>query len=234
MNTLQISNSVFGMAITDYFESKKPSEIEVISEDFDDDFIPVEYLFRTYEDWPEIEKIAINRCEGKILEIGSLTGVHAEYLKEKGYDVTCCEMDPIASDFIEKKGYNIIKNDIFLEKPIPIYDYVLIMMNGLGILEKIEMMEDKLNHLLNFLKPGGKIISDSSYLDYLEEHKTDRYFGEFEYQITYKGYISPKFNWLYIDYSKLKEKCKEFNLKCELLAYNEEDHHFLVEISRPI
>ena len=42
----------------------------------DDDVIPTDYLFRSYEEMPDIEKIALSRCKGKILDVGAGSGVH--------------------------------------------------------------------------------------------------------------------------------------------------------------
>nr|WP_311196023.1 hypothetical protein [Antarcticibacterium sp. 1MA-6-2] len=50
---------IFGMAILSYYNDKDETDIVVHSPDFDDDIIPVPYLFRSYKEMPSLEKKAL-------------------------------------------------------------------------------------------------------------------------------------------------------------------------------
>lgn len=45
-----------GKAILDYSKSRKPADIIVHSDLCEDDIIPVEVLFRSYKEMPDLEK----------------------------------------------------------------------------------------------------------------------------------------------------------------------------------
>ena len=45
-----------GAAILEYAEKKRPADIIVSSDICDDDIIPLEVLFRTFNDMPQIEQ----------------------------------------------------------------------------------------------------------------------------------------------------------------------------------
>jgi len=66
-----------GQAILDYHKTKKPFDIVVSSDLCDDDIIPIEVLFRTYNDMPELEKLAIKLCKGQVLDAGAGAGVQS-------------------------------------------------------------------------------------------------------------------------------------------------------------
>ena len=53
-----------GSAIHDYAASKKPADIIVSSDICEDDIIPIEVLFRSLKDMPEIEKKQSNCVRG--------------------------------------------------------------------------------------------------------------------------------------------------------------------------
>jgi hypothetical protein len=56
---------IFGMAIKAYYNEKDTTEIIVHSPDFDDDTIPVDYLFRDYKNMPPLERKALDLSTGR-------------------------------------------------------------------------------------------------------------------------------------------------------------------------
>ena len=59
----------------------------------------------------------------------------------------------------------------------------------------------------------------------------NNYYGEMQYQLSYKGEISETFPWLYIDYNLLEEKLESKGWKVELLQ-QQNDFSYLVKISK--
>ena len=70
MNTTKANPDPMGEAIAAGFSGKKDSVIRVISNITEDDEIPVSYLFRNYDKMPELEKIALENCKGRVLDVG--------------------------------------------------------------------------------------------------------------------------------------------------------------------
>ena len=53
-----------GRAIADYWKTKKADRLRVFSPMFEEDEIPLQTLFRKYEDMPEIERKALDMAKG--------------------------------------------------------------------------------------------------------------------------------------------------------------------------
>lgn len=64
-------NDPMGAAIAEFHKTGKADKLRVFSPDFDEDEIPVELLFRSFEEMPEIEQIALTMAQGKILDVGA-------------------------------------------------------------------------------------------------------------------------------------------------------------------
>ena len=77
------TNDPLGKAITEFSENGFTENIIVRSDLCDDDILPVEYLFRTYDHMPKTEQKALDLSKGSVLEVGGGTGCHASYLKSK-------------------------------------------------------------------------------------------------------------------------------------------------------
>ena len=60
-----------GQAILDYWKTGRAEKIRVFSPMFEEDEMPVEILFRKYEDMPAIERHAMDISRGKILDVGA-------------------------------------------------------------------------------------------------------------------------------------------------------------------
>ena len=54
-----------GKAILEYVKTNKPEDIIVSSEICEDDIIPIEVLFRTLEEMPDLEVCAIDKVKEK-------------------------------------------------------------------------------------------------------------------------------------------------------------------------
>lgn len=87
----------------------------------------------------------------------------------------------------------------------------------------------KLKSLLN---KGGQILTDSSDIIYMFDQEEDGtycvplhfdYYGEVDYQVSYKGEKEAPFAWMYVDYNTLQNVAFSVGLDCELLK---EGKHF--------
>lgn len=63
-----------GAAIIDYLAHGKASKLRVFSSMFDEDEIPVNQLFRTFQEMPSLEQKALQLSTGKILDVGAGSG----------------------------------------------------------------------------------------------------------------------------------------------------------------
>ena len=225
-----------GQAILDFASTGKSKDIIVCSDICDDDVIPSEYLFRSYEQMPNIEKMALDRCTGNILDVGAGAGVHAKYLNEKGLTIDCIDISSLAVDHLKSSGLNAEQLNFF-EVHNKSYDTLLLLMNGLGIAGNLSNLERTLLHAKTILSKNGKIVCDSSDIKYLYEDEdggmwTDlnaAYYGDFKFQMKYEEHVSDWFEWLYVDFENLKSIAEKIGFKVVQLL--EEDDHYLAELS---
>ena len=93
-----------GLAIQTYIKTKKPFDILVHADLCEDDIIPVEVLFRSFEEMPEPEKLALSKCKGKVLDVGAGAGVHSLELMDRGITVTAIDIYLGSVDYMKSIG----------------------------------------------------------------------------------------------------------------------------------
>lgn len=226
-----------GLAISDYAANKVTPDIIVHSDLCDDDVMPVPYLFRLYENMPPIEKKALDMCKGHILDVGAGAGCHTKYLLNKKLSVTAIDTSPGAITYLKTQGIDSIQTD-FLNYNSQQHDTILMLMNGIGIAGSVKHLPAFLTHAKTLLTPNGQILLDSTDISYMyvdDEGGTwmdlaSAYYGEMQFQMTYKNSKSNWFPWLYIDYEKLSEIALSAGFKTELIVSSENDQ-FLAKLT---
>ena len=81
-NLLSPDKDPMGAAITDYFHHQKAGKLRVFSSQFEEDEIPINQLFRSFDEMSEPEKTALQMASGKILDAGAGSGCHTLALQE--------------------------------------------------------------------------------------------------------------------------------------------------------
>lgn len=227
INTLTERKDPMGAAIRDYFRQGKSAQLKVLSSLFDDDEMPVAHLFRSYHEMPPLEQRALNEARGKVLDVGAGAGCHALALQERGFDVTAVDISPLSCETMKERGVaNVECVNIFNQRFQERFDTLLLLMNGTGIAGKLSRLPQLLSRLKQLMNPGAQILIDSSDLRYVYEDEDGvldvdfdgAYYGEVDYQMTYRNIIGKSFDWLYADSVVLAECCRQCGLKCEILA----------------
>lgn len=229
-----------GAAIADYLASGKAGKLRVFSSMFDEDEIPVKQLFRTFQEMPPLERKALQLSEGKILDVGAGSGCHSLALQEMDKQVTAIDISPLSVQAMLQRGVRDVYLKNFFDRSLSgPFDTILLLMNGSGIIGKVENLPAFFNRLKQLLSPGGQLLMDSSDLSYLFEDEDgnldiapeDDYFGEIDFRMQYKSVKGDSFDWLYIDFNTLSLYASQAGLKVEKLA---EGEHFdyLARITR--
>ena len=224
-----------GRIILDYSKDKIERQVTVESEICEDDFITASYLFRTYEEMPKMEQIALEHCSGSILDIGAGSGIHSTYLKEKGFKVKSIDVSPGAVEFMQSQELNAEIQDFY--EVTEQYDTLLMMMNGIGIAGSLKNLERTLLQAKKMLRENGQLLFDSTDIKYLYTDDdgglwidlNTEYYGNFNFRMHYEDQSTDWFEWLYIDFDKLQESANKLDLKVEKLY--EEDNQFLARIT---
>ncbi|MFD2872192.1 class I SAM-dependent methyltransferase [Mucilaginibacter ximonensis] len=218
-------NDVLGQAIYDYWQKQAGSRLWINNKYGPREEMPVETYFRQEDDMPDIEWMALEQCRGKVLDIGAGAGSHALFLQQQGFDVTAIDISPLCIKVMQERGVNkALAGDIY-SFSIGKYDTLLLLMNGIGLAGTIDGLKELLIHLKKLLNTGtgGQILFDSSDIAYLYEGKLPEqgYYGEIEYQYTYKKLKTDWFKWLYIDEHTLQSVAAECGYLMEVLIEDE-------------
>lgn len=218
-----------GAAIMDYHRNGKADVLRVFSSQFEEDEIPVEDLFREYDDMPEFERLALELAEGDILDVGAGSGCHSLALQKMGKHPVAIDISPLSVEVMKERGVNARQINLYDESFAERFDTVLMLMNGTGIIGTLDNMPVFFERMRQLLKPDGSVLIDSSDLRYLFEEEdgslmidlADDYYGLLDYQMQYKDVLGEPFDWLYVDFETLAFYAEENGFTAELLAEGE-------------
>ncbi len=224
-------HDVLGQALESWFQRPRNMRLRVLSDRFDTSHIDVSHFFRTYDEMPEIEKLALNSCQGSILDIGAAAGCHSLELLDQKKMVQPIDISPGAVRVMQVQGLENSRQLDFYEIKNEKYDTLLMLMNGIGISGTLAGLEKTLLQAKNLLRPRGRLICDSSDIIYMLEQEDGsvmidlaaNYYGEVNFQFAYRSRKSEPFPWLYIHYELLHEYATRFGFNCEKLA--DGDHY---------
>jgi SAM-dependent methyltransferase len=233
-----MNKDILGRAVLDYQTGNYSEDIKTFSTLEEDDIIPVPYLFREYKDMPLLERKALEFCKGTVLDIGCGAGSHSLYLQGKGFSVTALDQSPAAIETCRLRGIEQVLEADILSVGEPQFDTLLMLMNGIGIVGKLNRIDSFFAHLKSILSPKGQILLDSSDIIYMFDEDGDggywipegpEYYGEVSFVMEYKGRKSDPLSWLYIDYNTLQRAAIANNLSCELV-YEGEHYDYLARL----
>lgn len=222
-----------GRAIWDYYHNEDPEDLQTETSISEVDELPVEYLFRDFEEMNAIEQKALQLSEGKTLDIGAGAGSHALYLQnERNLDVTALDISPKSIEVCQLRGIRKAVCENILDFSGQTFDTILLLMNGTGIFEglgKIDIYLQKLHALLN---ENGQILIDSTDILYMFDRDNDGgvyipaggYYGELDYVVHYKGESEEPITWLYLDFNTLKNAAENNGFKIERVLKDEDSY----------
>jgi len=227
----------FVQACWDYYLGDKEANIQIISNKADDEIVPVSYFFREFDEMPYLEKIAMDSCQGEILDIGAGSGCHSIELDKRGHPVSLLEIRKGLVELIIDRGIKDVYHDDIFKFTDRQFDTLLLLMNGIGLVQDLNGLDKFLAHSKYLLHPGGQILLDSSDLMYLYQEDdgsirinlNDEYYGEVEYKFVYKNLSGEFFKWLYVDFSTLSAYADKNKFNCDLI-YEDDHYNYLARL----
>jgi SAM-dependent methyltransferase len=224
---------LFGKAILDFQTNNSPEDLITETTISEEDEMSVAYLFRSYDEMPQMEQKALQLAKGKILDVGCGAGSHSLSLQnERNLDVTSIDISPNAIQACTLRGLKKAKVQDVMTLENEKYDTILLLMNGAGMCGKLKNIPKFLLKLKSLLNPGGQILLDSSDIIYMFDDDEDggkwipsknEYYGEIVFNISYKGEKEKPFDWMFIDYNTLQNAALDNGFQCELIL---EGEHF--------
>lgn len=231
--TLTPKADPMGAAIHDFYHTGKAARLRVLSSQFDEDEIPVETLFREFAQMPPLEQKALLLSQGRILDVGAGSGCHSKALQEMGREVVAIDISPLSVEVMRQRGIDAHEVNLYDENWCETFDTILLLMNGSGIIGKLQRSKAFFDRLRTLLRPGGSVLMDSSDLSFLYGEEDDdsstptmpphhpddtsEYYGEVDFMMKYKNIRGERFDWLYIDFQTLKLHAETYGWKAELV-----------------
>ena len=161
-----------GAAIADYFKRHKADRLRVFSSQFDEDEIPVEELFRTEKQMPCWSVLLCKWRPERFWMWVPVAVAIALPCKEAGKEVHAIDISPLSVEVMKQRGVrSVSQTNLFNEQFADEYDTILMLMNGSGIIGKLENLPDFFRKMKLLLRPGGCVLMDSSNLSYLFEEE---------------------------------------------------------------
>lgn len=204
---------LMGRAIWDYFYQENPEDLQTETSISELDDLPVSYLFRNYKEMNALEQKALDLSFGKVLDVGAGAGSHSLYLQNKrNLEVTALDISPKSIEICKARGVENAVCEDFLQFSKTKFDTVLLLMNGTGIFQSLEHIDQYLQKLKNLTSENGQILIDSTDILYMYDQDDDGgvlvpatgYYGELDYYVHYKGESELPMKWLYLDFNTLK------------------------------
>lgn len=224
---------LMGRAIWDYYYQENSEDLQTETSISELDDLPVSYLFRDYQEMNALEKKALDSSFGKVLDVGSGAGSHSLYLQnERKLEVTALDISPKSIEVCKARGVkNAICEDLlrFSEKN---FDTVLLLMNGTGIFQSLEHIDQYLQKLKSLVAENGQILIDSTDILYMYDQDEDGgvlvpatgYYGELDYYLHYKGESELPMKWLYLDFDTLENAAIANGFKIQKIEQLEDSY----------
>ncbi len=208
----------------------REAEILVVDDLGDADPLPASWFFRDTEGLPDLERQALEMCEGAVLDLGAGAGCHALALQAAGHRVCAVEILPELVDLLERRGVAEARGGTVFQPPAGPWDTVLMLMNGWGLPETLAGLERFLEELEPLVASGGQVLADSTDMRHLADgwrvedgHRLavradGRYVGEVQFQLEFEGVRGDPFSQLYVDPDTLARLARRAGWKTDIVA----------------
>jgi SAM-dependent methyltransferase len=230
----------FGLAVRDFYAGDVSSEVVFRRDDGLVNTVAVSAFFRGPLDF-QVDKVLLDRCTGKILDVGAGVGIHSLYLQNKSFTVYALDVSPEACQVMKRRGVkNIICSDVS-DLPSGAFDTLLILGRSICMVETLSGLEEFLTRSRELLGPAGQILlnsldvactKDPRDLAYHEiNRKAGRYIGEIRVNLEYKDLIGPRIGMLHVDPAELTRRADKTGWSCDVLL-KEKDGHYAARLEK--
>jgi 2-polyprenyl-3-methyl-5-hydroxy-6-metoxy-1,4-benzoquinol methylase len=217
----------FGEALRAHFEGEKNVLLTLRRDDGVEVPLPIATFFREEPEFSPLEGTALRLCRGHVLDVGAGTGKHSLALQRRGHSVTAIDINTDAVVVMRRSGVQAaVCEDVFCMRGF-LYDTLLLLGHGIGMVESIDGLKRFLHHARTLLSPEGELLLDS--LDvratndpanhgYQERNKAaGRYVGEIRIQFEFRGNCGPFCGWLQVDPETLSAHAESAGWNCTIV-----------------
>jgi SAM-dependent methyltransferase len=189
--------------------------------------IPVSLFFRPPDQFWPVERAALARCEGHVLDIGAGSGLHTLVLEARGLSVTAIDISPDAVAVMQRRGVRDARASDVYAFDGSTFDTLLMLGHGIGITETLAGLDRFLAHARRLTANGGRLLVTSldvrrsdapENVAYCEANRrAGRYGGETRIQVEFAGEAGPYCGWLHVDAETLEDHARKAGWTCEIV-----------------
>jgi 2-polyprenyl-3-methyl-5-hydroxy-6-metoxy-1,4-benzoquinol methylase len=211
----------------------------------DDDYIDIGseagQYFSEYNQWSPLERLAIERAKGRVLDIGCGAGRHSLYLQHKGFDVTAIDNSPGAIEVCKLRGLKnaIVKAIADVDEFGPnSFDTILMFGNNFGLFGDAENAKLILNKLSRITSSEARIVAGTcnpyrtdnrEHLEYHElNRRRGRMPGQIRMRVRYGKTIGSWFDYLFVSPDEMQKIVADTEWQIEEFIGTEEVNYFAV------
>jgi len=218
LKELKSKEDAFGQEMWAYYKGERASEIVERDDGHIDtsEFGPKMY-FLEYEDWPALEKKAIESVRGRVLDIGCGAGRHSLYLQRKGLKVLGIDSSPLAIRICKLRGLKKTKvmpiEDVNF-KPGS-FDTIIMIGSNFGLFGSFKKARRLLKKLRKVTSKNGLIIASTrdTYKtdnpDHLAYHRLNkqrgRMGGQLRIRVRFRKYVGRWFDYLIVSKKEMQD-----------------------------
>lgn len=208
-----------GAAVLAYHKGRYRAVIRVDSDVFDTEDVAVRHYYRPdCDSLPDLDRRALDRCEGKVLDAGAGAGRHALDLQIRGLEVTGLDISKDAVLVMQERGIRDARQGDVFSSGLDSYDTILLLMNGIGLAGNLDGLEKLMLRFKQLLRPGGRVIFDASGLDAVMSRDNledlsdlaigEPKLGEVFFRLTFDDLQGSWYPWLFPSSSLLAESAR--------------------------
>jgi SAM-dependent methyltransferase len=223
-----------GLAIKDFYSGDLSAEVKVYRDDGLVSPLAISAYFRGATDF-QIDKVLLDQCRGRVLDIGAGAGIHSLYLQKLGFSIQAMDISPEACKVMKQRGLIDVICASFSDIKSGSYDTLLILGRGIAMVGTLDGLDKFLNDAQRSVNPGGQILLNSLDVSkvgnprdiayYEANRRAGRYLGEYRYYMEYKGERSPIMSFLHVDPATLASHAAQAGWSFENLLQEKDGNY---------
>lgn len=232
-----------GLALLAYFEGDSDARLVIRRDDGVETPLPARHFFRAPAEFTDVERAALDLCEGRVLDVGAGTGLHALELQSRGLAVTALDIDRHAAEIMARRGVRDVRRaDIFSFEGGP-FDTLLMLGHGIGMVGDVRGLDSFLARARRLTHDSGQLLvhsldvrrtDDPGHLAYHEANRrAGRYIGEIRIRFEYEGRSGPYCGWLHVDRETLGGHAERAGWACEIVLEHDSGDYLARLTRRP-
>jgi SAM-dependent methyltransferase len=231
-------------ALFDHYQSGRPRRVKAMRADGASFEIETEEYFTLEGTLAELDGLALDRCRGRVLDVGAGAGRHALALEARGLPVVAIDVSPLSVALCRARGVRDARICDVLRlssaETLGQFDTLFFGMQTIGVAGGVETLGRLLERLKPLLAPGAELIVDSSELREAWEgdlSDTSPNRGEIVLSTRYRGWRGEPFPWLYVSEDDLRSVATRAGFEMEMLGQSDGGEYLCalrVESGKPI